>query len=311
MNSSAEIYQDLLVKAVSEAREGVAIADAQHQDFPLIYVNAGFERLTGYAPDEVIGKNYRTLQGADTDQPGIAVMLAAIAKGEGCVVTLRNYHKDGSMFWGEFSISPLHDAQGTLTHFIGILKSVAATVQIGQQPETPTHTDPLIGIANRRHFDERFADLLHVAQRIHSGISVLMIDLDHFEIFNERYGRSAGDECLHMVGNCIAKSFMRASDCVARYGGEEFGVVRGEEFGVVSFSTGIEALRYHAQKLCEQVRALNIPHGDSPHGVVTISIGGIHRLPNRDTTEELLIALANQELLSAKRSGRDRVHVIG
>jgi PleD family two-component response regulator len=59
------------------------------------------------------------------------------------------------------------------------------------------------------------------------------------------------------------------------------------------------------------VRALNIPHGDSPHGVVTISIGGIHRLPNRDTTEELLIELANQELLAAKRSGRDRVHVIG
>jgi diguanylate cyclase (GGDEF)-like protein len=106
-----------------------------------------------------------------------------------------------------------------------------------------------------------------------------------------------------MVGDCIAKSFIRTSDCVARYG--------GEEFAIVSFSTGIEALRDHAQKLCEQVRALNIPHGDSPHGVVTISIGGIHRLPNRDTTEELLVELANQELLSAKHSGRDRVHIIG
>jgi diguanylate cyclase (GGDEF)-like protein/PAS domain S-box-containing protein len=311
MNSSAGIFQDLLFKAVNEAREGVTIADAQQQDFPLVYVNEGFERLTGYACDEVIGKNYRILQGTDTGQPEIAVMLSAIAKGEGCVVTLRNYRKDGSMFWSELSISPLHNAQGTLTHFIGILKDMAARGQTGQQPETPADTDPLIGIGNRRHFDERFADLLHVAQRIHSGISVLMIDLDHFKLFNERYGRSAGDECLRMVGDCIAKSFIRASDCVARYGGEEFGVVCGEEFGVVSFSTGIEALRYHAQKLCEQVRALNIPHGDSPHGVVTVSIGGIHRLPNRDTTEELLIELANQELLSAKRSGRNRVHIIG
>lgn len=303
MNSSAEIYQDLLVKVVSEAREGVTIADAQQQDFPLIYVNEGFERLTGYASDEVTGKNYRILQGTDTEQPEIAVMLAAIAKGEGCVVTLRNYHKDGSMFWSELNISPMHNAQGTLTHFIGILKDMAARGQIRQQPETSTYTDPLIGMSNRRHFDERFADLLHIAQRIHSGISVLMIDLDHFKLFNEHYGRSAGDECLRMVGDCIAKSFIRTSDCVARYG--------GEEFAIVSFSTGIEALRYHAQKLCEQVRALNIPHGDSPHGVVTISIGGIHRLPNRDTTEELLIALANQELLSAKSSGRDRVHIIG
>jgi diguanylate cyclase (GGDEF)-like protein/PAS domain S-box-containing protein len=303
MNSNAEIYQDLLVKAVSEAREGITIADAQQQDFPLIYVNEGFERLTGYSSDEVMDKNYRILQGTDTDQPEIAVMLAAIAKGEGCVVTLRNYRKDGSMFWSELNISPMHNAQGTLTHFIGILKDMAARGQIGQQPETSIYTDPLIGMGNRRHFDERFADLLHVAQRIHTGISVLMIDLDHFKLFNEHYGHSAGDECLRMVGDCIAKSFIRTSDCVARYG--------GEEFAIVSFSTGIEALRNHAQKLCEQVRALNIPHGDSPHGVVTISIGGIHRLPNRDTTEELLVELANQELLSAKRSGRDRVHVIG
>lgn len=303
MNSNAEIYQDLLVKAVSEAREGITIADAQQQDFPLIYVNEGFERLTGYSSDEVMDKNYRILQGTDTDQPEIAVMLAAIAKGEGCVVTLRNYRKDGSMFWSELNISPMHNAQGTLTHFIGILKDMAARGQIGQQPETSIYTDPLIGMGNRRHFDERFADLLHVAQRIHTGISVLMIDLDHFKLFNEHYGHSAGDECLRMVGDCIAKSFIRTSDCVARYG--------GAEFAIVSFSTGIEALRDHAQKLCEQVRALNIPHGDSPHGVVTISIGGIHRLPNRDTTEELLVELANQELLSAKHSGRDRVHVIG
>lgn len=303
MNSSAGIYQDLLVKAVSEAREGITIADAQQQDFPLVYVNEGFEKLTGYACDEVIGKNYRILQGTDTGQPEIAAMLAAIAKGEGCVVTLRNYRKDGSTFWSELSISPLHNAQGALTHFIGILKEMADRGQTGQQPETPADTDLLIGIGNRRHFDERFTDLLHVAQRIHSGISVLLIDLDDFKLFNERYGPSAGNECLRMVGDCIAKSFIRTSDCVARYG--------GEEFAIVSFSTSIEALRYHAQKLCEQVRALNIPHGDSPHGVVTASIGGIHRLPNRDTTEALLIELANQELLSAKRSGRNRVHVIG
>ena len=126
--------------------------------------------------------------------------------------------------------------------------------------------------------------------------------LDNFKRFNERYGQSAGDECLRRVGVCIAKSFIRTTDCVARYG--------GEEFAVVSFSTDADALRKHAQKLCERVRALGIPHGDSPNGVVTISIGGIHRLPNRDTTEELLIEIAEQQLLAAKHSGRDCVHII-
>ena len=303
MNSSAAAYQDLLVKVVSEAREGISIIDAQQQGFPLVYVNEGFERLTGYRPDEVMAGNYRILQGADTDQPEIAVMLSAMAKGEGCSVTLRNYRKDGSMFWSEFSISPLHDAQGKLTHFIGIMKDMAARGRAGSQPETSNDTDPLIGISNRRRFEERFVDLLHDAQRIHSGISVLMIDLDHFKLFNERYGRPAGDECLRRVGACIAKSFTRTSECLARYA--------GEEFAIVSFSTSIDALRQHAQKLCEQVRALSIPHGDSSRGLVTVSIGGIHRLPNRDTTKELLVELATQELHAAMRSGGDRAHIIG
>lgn len=302
MSFSAGAYQDLLVKVVSQAREGITIVDALQQDFPLIYVNEGFERLTGYTSGEVIAGNYRILLGADTDQPEMAAMLAALANGESCVVTLRNYRKDGSMFWNEFSISPMHDAQGIVTHFIGIMKEMADRGHT-VQAETPEYTDPLMGLSNRSHFDERFADLLHTSQRTHSGISVLMIDLDLFKLFNEHYGRSAGDECLRKVGARIAKSFMRSSDCVARYG--------GEEFAVVSFSTGIDSLHDHAQKLCEQVRALNIPHGDSPHGVVTISVGGIHRVPNPDTTEELLLELANQELHSAKHHGRDRVHIIG
>jgi diguanylate cyclase (GGDEF)-like protein len=180
---------------------------------------------------------------------------------------------------------------------------MAESVHAGQQPQDSNNADPLIGISNRRRFDERFIDLLHDAQRMHSGISVLMIDPDHFRLFNERYGRAAGDECLRRVGACIAKSFMRTSECVARYA--------GEEYAIVSFSSSADALRDHAQKLCEQVRALNIPHSDSPRGLVTISIGGIHCLPNRDTTIESLIELATQELQAAKRSGRDRVHIIG
>jgi len=303
MNSGAEDGQDLLFRVVSEAREGFSIADAQQPGFPLAYVNEGFERLTGYSSEEAIAGNYRILQGADTDQPGIAVLHTAMANGEGCKVTLRSYRKDGSMFWSEVSIAPMHDARGKLTHFIGIIKDMADRSRSERIPEPANHTDPLIGISNRRRFDERFLDLMHVARRINSGISVLMIDLDQFRSFNERYGHAAGDECLRRVGNCIAKSFTRKTDCVARYG--------GEEFAVVSFSTGIESLRNHAQKLCEQVRALNIPHGDSPHGVVTISIGGIHRLPNRDTTEESMIELANQELQAAKHNGRDRVHIVG
>lgn len=303
MDSAAKISQDLLARALNESRDGITIADARQQGFPLIYVNQGFEKLTGYTADEVIGKDYHMLQGDDTDQQGIAIIHAAIAKGQGCVVTLRNYRKDGTMFWNQLSVSPVHDAEGVLTHIIGIQKDATNKIQLDQQIKELIYTDPLVGIANRRRFDELLRDLLHFAQRTHNGISVLMVDLDHFRQFNERYGQLAGDECLRMVGNCILKSFVRASDCVGRYG--------GEEFAIVSFSSDIESLRTHARKLCDQVRALGIPHSDSPHGLVTISIGGIHRVPNHEITEEQLIELANQELLSAKHSGRNCVRITG
>lgn len=207
------------------------------------------------------------------------------------------------MFRGDFSIAPLHDVHGKLTHFFGILRDATAGDQAGSQAEASAHADPLSHMTNRQHFDERFSEILHIAQRTRTGISVLIADLDNFKLFNERYGRLAGDECLRMVGDCIAKAFARATDCAVRYG--------GEEFAVVSLSAGIEALREHAQSLCEHVRQLNIPHSDSPHGVVTISIGGIHRVPNRESTEQLLLDLADRELRVAKHSGRDRVQIIG
>ena len=170
-----------------------------------------------------------------------------------------------------------------------------------QQPNSMIYSGPIAGIESRRHFDERFAELLSISHRVHSEMSVLMIALDQFGQFNERYGQSAGEECLHRVGNYIAKSFARASDCAARYD--------SEKFAVVSLAANIEDLRQYAQKLCERVRALNIPNSDSPHGVVTISIGGIHRLPNREVNEAELIALANRELLAARHDGRNCVHI--
>lgn len=321
MNALRKISRDLLVhllaRAINQSHDGITIADAKKQGFPLIYVNEGFERLTGYSSSEVIGKNYRILQGIDSEQPELAIIRAAVANEESCVVTLRNYRKDGSMFWNELSISPVHNAQKKLTHYIGIQKDVTARIlleqhlhqsnldlqTLNQQLNTLAYTDPLVGLSNRRHFDEQFASLRSTAQRTHSEMSVLIIDLDYFRQFNERYGRSAGDECLRMVGDCIAKSFARTSDCAARYG--------GKEFAVVTLAANRDDLRRHAQKLCEQVRALNIPNSDSPHGIVTISIGGVHRQVDRETTEEDIISRAERELHYAKHSGRNCVHLAG
>ncbi len=97
----------------------ITVVDARQPDLPLVYCNAAFERLTGYASPEVIGRNMRFLQGPGTKPEERAALRAAIAAGQACRVVIRNYRKDGSTFWAEVRVTPVRDAAGAVTHFIG------------------------------------------------------------------------------------------------------------------------------------------------------------------------------------------------
>jgi PAS domain S-box-containing protein len=116
----AEIRLRLLERAIGASSNGIIITDATLPDNPMIYVNPGFERITGYTVDEVIGKNGRFLEGPEANQAALESLRRAIKAGEDCVVNLRNYRKDGTLFWNELSVSPVRDAQGRLTHYIGV-----------------------------------------------------------------------------------------------------------------------------------------------------------------------------------------------
>lgn len=122
------ISADLLEKAIEASSEGFVIADARRKDNPLIYVNPGFERITGYRSDEVLNKNCRFLQGGDLQQPELETLRKAIRDGQSCLVKLRNYRKDGSLFWNELSLSTVQDETGAITHFIGVQKDITARV---------------------------------------------------------------------------------------------------------------------------------------------------------------------------------------
>lgn len=316
MQLPAGISLDLLAQAVDQSLDGITISDARLPDMPLIYVNAGFEKMTGYRAAEVLGKNCRFLQGIASAQPAVSVLREAIKQGEGCIVILQNYRQDGTPFWNEFNISPVRNADNLLTHFIGVQKDVTARVEMLQhlrqskqalqaanlQLSRMAMSDGLTGISNRRHFDEQLQALLSMAQRGGTSISVLMMDLDFFKRFNDRYGHQAGDACLTKVAQTISEAFKRPSECAARYG--------GEEFAVVALNMNAADLAQYAQLLCDKVRALNIPHQDAPTGVVSISIGGISLVPTRDTTPASLLKLADGALYEAKARGRNCVHIV-
>ena len=120
----------LLQAAVMDSKDGITISDYNQPDNPLIFINPAFERMTGYLAEDVIGKNCRYLQAGDSDQEGVLVIREAIKNGQACNVKLRNYRKDGSMFWNELSMSPIFGRGGEITHFLGIQKDI--TIEIFQ-----------------------------------------------------------------------------------------------------------------------------------------------------------------------------------
>lgn len=119
----------LLERAIEASPNGIVISEKTDDDIPIIYCNAGFERLTGYPRAEVIGKNCRFLQGPETDQEATATIRSSLRQNKGCHVTLKNYRKDGSFFWNELDISPVRDNRGKLTHFIGIQTDITERKQ--------------------------------------------------------------------------------------------------------------------------------------------------------------------------------------
>lgn len=130
--------QELLLRerALASSAEGIIITDMVLPGQPTIYVNTAFEKITGYGMNDIIGQNCRLLQRDDVDQPGIRAMRQAIALGQACQVVVRNYRKDGSLFWNELNISPVMAVDNRVTHYVGVASDITermAAEQVLQQ----------------------------------------------------------------------------------------------------------------------------------------------------------------------------------
>ena len=123
-NTNITTILSLLERAVNSSKEGITISNMTEEDRPLIYANKGFEQLTSYRIDEVIGKNCRFLQGKDTQKEPVAELRRAVKNGEETTVELLNYKKDGTSFWNRLSITPLKNKEGNVTHYVGIQSDI-------------------------------------------------------------------------------------------------------------------------------------------------------------------------------------------
>jgi diguanylate cyclase (GGDEF)-like protein len=182
-------------------------------------------------------------------------------------------------------------------------------------------TDSLTGIASRRQFDESYKHEWLRAQRAGDAVALLLVDVDHFKLYNDRYGHLPGDVCLRNVAQTLVNASLRHADLVARYGGEEFVLLLSQ--------TPRHGAEHLAHRILDAIRALGIPHEDSPtarHVTVSVGIGCLDTasvcrgnstadsrlnglLRARFTADELLLA-ADKALYSAKVAGRAQARLL-
>ena len=163
--------------------------------------------------------------------------------------------------------------------------------------------DGLTGIQNRRMFDHHIQRAWSQAVRDAQRVAVLLVDIDCFKDYNDRYGHQAGDECLRAVAVSLSQCARRPMDFVARYG--------GEEFAVILYEATREYVAEVLTRIQRSIAELNIPHEASRVASrLTVSIGAAFVLPGANRTHDGLIQLADEALYSAKEQGRNRLVVL-
>jgi diguanylate cyclase (GGDEF)-like protein/PAS domain S-box-containing protein len=238
----------------------------------------------------------------------LAEIIEQAQTGQGnAEATYRVRHKAGHYIWIEARYSFVVQDGGFVVVLRDISKRKVAEVQLkaaNAELAKLAGSDGLTELANRRRFDEALDAECRRATRHQGSVSLLLLDVDRFKPFNDRYGHQAGDECLRQVAACIGTTVDRPTDLAARYGGEEFALMLPETD---------EAGAAHIAELARKaVEALGIPHEGNAEcgGVVTVSVGCATLISNQDDASlsgSILVAEADRTLYEAKRLGRNRV----
>jgi two-component system cell cycle response regulator len=305
------IDPDFYRRLLESSPEGVALVDALNPEHPVIYVNPGFESLTGYAAGDLLGQNLRLLQGDDRDQDARHRLRESLARGESCRVLLRNYRKDGSVFWNEMTVVPLLDAHGRVTHFAGHHRDAGERLRIDpkqsrdslsgahQPTAVAIRDDRLTGLFTLPYLEELLKRDWAIATRENRSIAVFAIDIDALDLYNATFGRAAGDSAIRRVSHCVAGCLRRSSDVTARIDGGS----------LVAFAPGLsneQAFRV-GQTMAERVRELRIHHPRSAVlRYVSVSVGVSACVPEQSIDPSVLLERSQQQLKLAKNAGRNQ-----
>ena len=236
-----DIEPHIFEQALNSANDGIVITDNRLPGNPIVFVNEAFENLTGYTKEEILNRNCRFLQGSDTNQLGLEVIRKATSEGKPCRVDLRNYRKEGTLFWNELSVAPICNQIGEVTHFVGIQKDITKQKKQEAVLFSQVKHDPLTRLYNRRGFFMEIRGAIAIARRLSKNLIFVLIDIDNFKTINDCYGHSAGDQVLTTFST-ILQATQRETDIIARFGGDEFTAVmfENDEFDYDKWRQGLE-----------------------------------------------------------------------
>ncbi len=202
-------------KIFKSVTNGISVANAQLPDLPLMYVNPAFEVMTGYSLEDVEGKNCRFLQGEEHQQPGLTLIREAIQGKRETVAVIRNFRKDGSAFWNELSLSPIRNADGELTHFVGIQMDVTERVEferalreseklaaVGRLASSIAHeiNNPLEAVMNLVYLTEQLMPKVPANQEARQFLGQVDAELQRVKLITAQslrfYKQSTGPEAI-------------------------------------------------------------------------------------------------------------------
>ena len=286
------------------SRDVIIVADF---DGNRSYVSSAAESMGGWKPEEARALTGLQLVHPDEQHKVVAAMSDLRSGREDAVIECRVQKANGDYIWVEASLRLIRDPRtGIPSGILNTVHDISERKRTEQQlqeaycaVEALALTDALTDLANRRCFDQYLTTEWRRSIRDSHPLSLLMLDVDLFKMYNDTFGHQRGDSCLKHIAEVCKDVVSRPGDLVARYGGEEFVVVlpNTESEGAVKV----------ANEICESLRGRRLPHSSSPYGIITISIGCATLVPQAGRYSPDLIAMADQALYRAKQNGRNQV----
>jgi diguanylate cyclase (GGDEF)-like protein/PAS domain S-box-containing protein len=287
----AEVWMRKLSSALEQTADSVMVTD---RDGFIEFVNPAFEAVTGFAPEEVLGKTPAILRSGRHDEDFYEHLWETILAGDVFQEVFVNRRKDGTLFYEEKTITPLKDGQGRVSHFVSTGKDISERMQTQERLQFLAHHDVLTELPNRALFTDRLEHALARSRGREYVVAVLFLDLDRFKIINDTLGHDFGDQALRALSGRL-RTCVREGDTVARLGGDEFAVIIED----VQSADNVAPVAY---KILE---ALSKPLDlEGRELFVTTSIG-ISLFPSDGDDARTLLRHADIAMYKAKELGRN------